>query len=72
MALELEIKRWNGFAAALRKADREAFEELIYNCSDNAWAAGNVYNSIIFESVNMSFLLGQQKKVREFEKQVLQ
>ena len=27
MALESEISRWNGFARALRKEDREAFDE---------------------------------------------
>jgi hypothetical protein len=29
MALEEEISRWSGFARALRKSDREAFDELI-------------------------------------------
>jgi hypothetical protein len=29
MALESEINRWNGFARALRKDDREAFDELM-------------------------------------------
>ena len=29
MALEGEISRWSGFARALRKDDREAFEELM-------------------------------------------
>jgi hypothetical protein len=29
MALEGEISRWNGFARALRKDDREAFEEIM-------------------------------------------
>lgn len=29
LALESEIHRWDGFARALRKEDREAFEELI-------------------------------------------
>jgi hypothetical protein len=27
LALESEINRWNGFARALRKEDREAFDE---------------------------------------------
>lgn len=29
MALEEEINRWSGFARALRKSDREAFDELM-------------------------------------------
>jgi len=28
MALEGEISRWNGFAIALRKDDRDPFEEM--------------------------------------------
>jgi hypothetical protein len=32
IALEQEISRWNGFARALRKEDREAFEELMNIC----------------------------------------
>ena len=49
MALESEINRWNGFARALRKDDREAFEELMDSCRNNAMAAGNATNPIIFE-----------------------
>jgi hypothetical protein len=70
MALESEISRWNGFAKVLRKADREAFEELMDMCCKNAWAAGNVCNSIIFEPVKTSIVLVPQKKRREFEKQL--
>jgi preprotein translocase subunit Sss1 len=29
IALEREINRWSGFARALRKPDREAFEEIV-------------------------------------------
>jgi hypothetical protein len=32
-ALEEEIRRWDGFARALRKEDREAFEELMDICA---------------------------------------
>jgi hypothetical protein len=32
MALEGEINRWSGFARALRKPDREAFDELMDMC----------------------------------------
>jgi hypothetical protein len=60
MALESEIKRWNGFAVVLGKLDREAFE------------AGNVFNAIVFEPGKMSIILGEQKKIGEFEKRLLQ
>jgi hypothetical protein len=70
MALESEISRWNGFNRALHKPDREAFEVLMAMCRNNAWAAGNVCNSIIFEPGKMSILLGQQKKIRELERRL--
>ena len=65
MALESEINRWNGFARALRKEDREAFDELMEMCRNNAMAAGNACNPIIFEPMVISILLGHQKKLRK-------
>jgi hypothetical protein len=40
MALESEINRWNGFVRALRKSDREAFDELKDMCRKSAMATG--------------------------------
>jgi hypothetical protein len=68
MALESEINRWNGFARALRKEDREPFEELMDMCISNAMAAGNATNPIIFEPMVMSILRGQQKRPRSLNK----
>ena len=59
MALEPEINRWSGFARALRKPDREAFDELMDMCRINAMSAGNACNPVIFEPMVMSILLGQ-------------
>jgi hypothetical protein len=67
MALEGEISRWNGFARALRKDDREAFEEMIDMCRGFASEAGNATNPILFEPMVMSVLLAQQKKLRKLE-----
>ena len=67
MALESEINRWNGFARALRKSDREAFDELKDMCRKSVMAAGNACNPIIFEPMVMSILLGQQKKLWKLE-----
>lgn len=67
LALESEINRWNGFARALRKDDREAFDELMDMCRVNAMAAGNACNPIIFEPMVMSIMLGHQKKLRKLE-----
>ena len=67
MALEGEISRWSGFARALRREEREAFEELMDGCRNNAMAAGNATNPIIFEPMVMSMLLAHQKKLRKLE-----
>jgi hypothetical protein len=70
MALESEISRWNGFVRALRKEDREAFEELMDSCRNNAMAGGNATNPILFEPMVMSILLAQQKRILTLEKRL--
>ena len=67
MALEAEIHRWDGFVRALRKDDREAFEQLMDMCRNNGMASGAACDPIIFEPIVMSILLAQQKKLRELE-----
>ncbi|MCJ7635518.1 hypothetical protein MUP77_24410 [Candidatus Bathyarchaeota archaeon] len=67
IALEQEISRWNGFARALRKDDREAFEELMDMGRSFASESSNATNPIIFEPMAMSILLAQQQKLRELE-----
>ena len=67
MALEGEISRWNGFARALRREDREAFDELMDVCRGYAMAAGNATNPIVFEPMVISILLAQQRKLCELE-----
>jgi hypothetical protein len=51
MALEEEISRWSGFARALRKSDREAFDELMDMCRSYASESGNATNPIVFEPI---------------------
>jgi hypothetical protein len=70
MALEGEISRWNGFVRALRKDDREAFEELVDMCRGFASEAGNATNPILFEPMVMRVLLAQQKRIRAIEKKL--
>ena len=68
MALEDEIRRWNGFSKALRTEDREAFEALMDACRLFASAGSNTTQPILFEPMVMSILLFQQKKLRRLEK----
>jgi hypothetical protein len=70
IALEEEISRWSGFARALRKPDREAFDELMDMCRNYASESSNATNPIIFEPMVMSILLGQQKRILALEKKL--
>jgi hypothetical protein len=70
MALEDEIRRWNGFAKALRSVDKEAFEELMDACKSFASAGSNATQPVIFEPMIMSMLLFQQEKLQKVEKEL--
>ncbi len=70
IALESEINRWNSFARALSKDDKEAFEELMDMCRGYASGAGNSTNPILFEPMVMSVLLAQQKRIGTIEKKL--
>jgi len=70
MALEEEIRRWNGFAKALRSEDREAFDALMDACRTSASAGSNATQPIIFEPMIMSMMLFQQKKLLRLEKEL--
>jgi hypothetical protein len=70
MALEGEINRWNGFARALRKPDREAFDEQMNMCRTYGSESSCPTNPIIFEPMMMSMLLGQQVRIQKLESQL--
>jgi hypothetical protein len=70
MALEEEIRRWNGFAKALRSTDREAFDELMDACRNFASAGSNATQPILFEPMVLSILLFQQQKLQKLEKRL--
>jgi hypothetical protein len=70
MALEDEIRRWNGFEKALRTEDREAFDELMDACRNYASAGSNATQPILFEPMIISILLHQQKKILQLEKKL--
>ena len=70
IALESEISRWSGFAYALRKPDREAFDELMDMCRTYASESSCATNPIIFEPMIMSILLAQQIRIKKLERQL--
>ena len=70
IAMEEEIHTWDGFARALRKDDKEAFDELMDTCSCFAVASSNATTPIILEPMIMSILLAQQERIRTLEKKL--
>ena len=70
VALEEENNRWGGFARALRKPDREAFEELICTFRSYASEISNANNPRIFELMVLSIAIGQQKRIHELEQEL--
>jgi hypothetical protein len=70
MALEEEINRWSGFAKALRKSDREAFDELMDACRSYASESSCATNPIVFEPMVTSILLAQQVRIQKLERQL--
>jgi len=67
MALDREVQRWGGFARALRKEDRAAFEQLMDICRNYASAGSNATRPVLFEAMVMSILLHQQKILNKLE-----
>lgn len=70
MAIEDEIRRWKGFAKALRIKDREAFETLMDACRSYASAGSNAVQPIIFEPMILSMLLSQQVRLQKLQKEL--
>lgn len=70
MALEDEIRRWSGFAKALRMEDKEAYDKLMDACRSYASAGSNATQPILFEPMLMSIVLAQQKKIQKIEKEL--
>ena len=70
MALEDEVRRWSGFAKALRTVDKEAFEELMDACRSFASAGSNATQPVIFEPMIMSMMLFQHERLRKLEKKL--
>jgi len=61
VALDREVQLWSGFARALRKDDREVFDQLMDVCRNYASAGSNATRPVLFEAMVMCILLDQQK-----------
>jgi hypothetical protein len=70
MALDDEIRRWNGFAKALRSEEKEAFDTLMDACREHASAGSNAVQPVLFEPMIMSILLSQQIRLQRLQKEL--
>jgi hypothetical protein len=70
LAPEDEIRRWNGFAKALRREDQEAFETLMDTCRSYASAGSNAVQPLLFEPMVLSMLLSQQLHLQKLQKEL--
>jgi len=70
IALDGEIKRWSGFARALRKPEREAFDELLAICRKYVSECSCANIPITFEHMLMSILLFQQNRITQLEQEL--
>jgi hypothetical protein len=70
LALDEEIRRWNGFSKALRSEDREAFDALMDVCRGYAAAGSNAVRPLLFEPMVMSILLSQQIRLQRIQKEL--
>ena len=70
LKLDKEVQRWSGFARALRKDDRETFEQLMDICRNYASAGSNATRPVFFEAMVMCILLEQQKMLNRLKKEV--
>jgi hypothetical protein len=68
MALDWELKKWSGFARALRRDERIVFDQMMDICRNYASAGSNATRPILFEPMVMSILLHQQKLLNRLEK----
>lgn len=71
MAIEWEIANWEAFRNGLGSEDeKSAFDAVMDLIRNQAMAGGNAFNPVLFESMVMSALLGQQKQIRTLQRKI--
>ena len=70
MVLEQEIARWNDYRRALRRHDREAFDDMMTDARRHASACSNAARLNPTESLLMSIILEHEKKLAELRKKL--
>ena len=71
MAIEYEIANCKAFRNGLHTEDEKvAFDAVMDLIRNQAMAGSNACNPILFESMVMSVLLGQQKQIRTLQTKI--
>ena len=65
MAIDIEIGKWKTFRDALRKPEREIFENMLLRSKLYASAGGMAVRPIVLEAMFMSILLDHHKRLLE-------
>jgi hypothetical protein len=71
MALDREVQRWSSFFRALRKEDKEVFEQLIDVCRNYASAGSNSNRHVLFEPMILSILVDHKKTLNRLKKDLV-
>ncbi len=71
IAVEEEIAKWKPFRDALpSEEEKQAYDEVMDMIRNNAMAASNSCNPILFEPMVMSILLGQERQMRTLRRKL--
>ncbi len=65
MAIDIEIAEWKLFRDALRKPERDIFENMLLRSKLYASAAGMAVRPVVLEAIFMSILLDHHKRLLE-------
>lgn len=67
VALEQEIKKWNGYERVLRGDNKQIFEEIMNMARSYALEGSNAEKKIVFQPMAMSIILAQDKRIKGLE-----
>jgi len=70
MAVDIEITKWKPFRDALRKPERNMFENMILRSKLYVSAGARAARAVVLEAIFMSILLDQQKRILELVAEV--
>jgi hypothetical protein len=65
VAIDIEIAKWKTFRDALRKPERDIFEDMLLRSKLYASAAGIAVRPVVLEAMIMSILLDHHKRLLE-------